>query len=85
MEEFSLLYPQNREFTLHKLTDEAINDLSIDFLLDNLTEIKNEREHIRSLMTQITDDPVVIQYRCDVFEDFLRFPKLRAVMEELEF
>lgn len=83
MEEFSLLYPQNREFTLHKLTDEAINDLSIDFLLDNLTEIKNEREHIRSLMTQITDDPVVIQYRCDVFEDFLRFPKLRAVMEEL--
>lgn len=83
MEKFSLLYPQNREFTLHKLTDEAINDLSIDFLLDNLTEIKNEREHIRSLMTQITDDPVVIQYRCDVFEDFLRFPKLRAVMEEL--
>ncbi len=83
MEEFSLLYPQNREFTLRKLTEEAINDLSIDFLLDNLTEIKNEREHIRSLMTQITDDPVVIQYRCDVFEDFLRFPKLRAVMEEL--
>lgn len=83
MEKFSLLYPQNREFTLHQLTDEAINDLSIDFLLDNLTEIKNEREHIRSLMTQITDDPVVIQYRCDVFEDFLRFPKLRAVMEEL--
>ena len=83
MEEFSLLYPQNREFTLHKLTDEAINDLSIDFLLDNLTDVKNEREHIHNLMTQVTDDPEVIRYRRDVFEDFLRFPKLRDAMEEL--
>ncbi len=81
--DFSLLYPQGREFTVNKLTDEAVNDLSIDFLLDNLTEKRNEREHIRNLMTQVTDDPVVIKYRCDVFEDFLRFPKLRSDMEEL--
>ena len=83
MEEFSLLYPQGKEYAVNRLTDESINDLSIDFLLDNLTEIKNEREHLRSLMTQVTDDPVVIRYRGDVFEDFLRFPKLRAAMEEL--
>ena len=81
--DFSLLYPQGREFMVNKLTDEAVNDLSIDFLLDNLTEKRNEREHIRNLMTQVTDDPVVIKYRCDVFEDFLRFPKLRSDMEEL--
>ncbi len=83
MQDFSLLYPQGREFTVKKLTAEAINDLSIDFLLDNLTDIRNEREHIFNLMTQVTDDPVVIKYRCDVFEDFLRFPELRAAMEEL--
>ncbi len=81
--EFSLLYPQNTEYTVNRLTDEAINDLSIDFLLDNLTEVRNEREHIYHLMTQVTDNPEVIKYRCDVFEDFLRFPKLRTAMEEL--
>ena len=81
--EFSLLYPQGREYTVNHLTDEAVNDLSIDFLLDNLTDKRSERDHLRSLMTRVTDDAEVIRYRCDVFEDFLRFPKLRAAMEEL--
>ncbi|MEE0953566.1 MAG: hypothetical protein U0L60_06120, partial [Ruminococcus sp.] len=83
MEEFSLLHPQGAAYTVHTLTDEAVNDLSIDFLLENLTEKRSERGHLRALMTQVTDDPDVIRYRCDVFEDFLRFPKLRTVMEEL--
>ncbi len=83
MEDFSLLYPQNADFTVHQLTDEAINDLSVDFLLDNLTDLRNERAHLKNLMTKITDDPEVIRYRCDVFEDFLRFPKLRGEMETL--
>lgn len=81
--EYSLLYPDNSERKYKTLTDESINDLSIDFLLDALTEKKNEREHMRKLMTCVTDDPDVIRYRCDVFEDFLRFPKLRTSMEDL--
>ena len=81
--EYSLLYPDNSERKYKTLTDESINDLSIDFLLDALTEKKNEREHMRKLMTCVTDDPNVIRYRCDVFEDFLRFPKLRTSMEDL--
>ncbi len=81
--EYSLLYPDNSERKYKTLTDESINDLSIDFLLDALTEKKNEREHMRKLMTCVTDDPNVISYRCDVFEDFLRFPKLRTSMEDL--
>lgn len=81
--EFSLLYPQNAEHQYKTLTEESINDLSIDFLLDALSNVKYEREHIRSLMIQVTDNPDVIRYRCDVFEDFLRFPRLREAMEEL--
>lgn len=81
--EFSLMYPQGREFHSNELTEEAINDLSIDFLLDNLTENRSERGHLRHLMSKITDDEAVIRYRRDVFEDFLRFPKLRTAMEEL--
>ena len=81
--EFSLMFPPNAEQTFHTLTDEAINDLSIDFIVEALTDVKNEREHIRTLLTHVTDDPEVIKYRRDVFEDFLRFPKLREAMEEL--
>lgn len=83
MEEFSLLHPPGAAYTVHTLTDEAVNDLSIDFLLENLTEKRSERGHLRALMMQVTDNPEVIRYRCDVFEDFLRFSKLRTVMEEL--
>lgn len=81
--EFSLLYPQGAEKSFKTLKDEAINDLSIDFIIDALSDVKYEREHIRNLMTQITDDPEIIRYRRDIFEDFLRFPKLRENMEEL--
>ena len=83
MQEFSLLFPQGKEYKVNQLTPEAVNDLSIDFLLDNLTDVRNEREHIRNLLTQVTDDEEVIRYRGGVFEDFLRFPKLRDAMEEL--
>ena len=83
MEDFSLLFPVGKEHKTNQLTAESINDLSIDFLLDNLTDHRNEREHMYNLMTQVTDDPEVIKWRCDVFEDFLRFPKLRSAMEDL--
>ncbi len=81
--EYSLMYPRNAERKSKTLTPESINDLSIDFILEALTEQKYEREHMRKIMISVTDDPEVIRYRCDVFEDFLRFPKLRSSMEEL--
>ena len=59
--EYSLLYPPNAEHTFQTLTDESINDLSIEFLLNALTKQKYEREHIFKLMTHITDDPEVIR------------------------
>lgn len=81
--EFSLLFPQNTEKKIKILTDESINDLSIDFIVEALTNIKYEREHIHYLMTTVTDDPDVIRYRCDVFDDFVRLPQLRETMKEL--
>ncbi len=81
--DFSLMYPQGAQRDNKTLTDEAVNDLSIDFIVDALTDKKSERELICSAMKKITDDPEVIRYRCDVFEDFLKFPKLRVAMIEL--
>ncbi len=83
LEKFSLLYPKNKEANYKTLTKEAINDLSIDYLCEALTSDAYERNSIKKVLINITDDEDVIRYRCDVFEDFLRFPKLRDDMTAL--
>lgn len=83
MEELSLLHPQGSKAKYHTLTKEAINDLSIDYLCEALTKEPYERNSIRQLIINITDDEEVIRYRCDVFDDFLRFPQLRADLTDL--
>ncbi len=83
LEKFSLLYPKNKEANYKTLTKESINDLSIDYLCEALTTDAYERNSIKKLLINITDDEEVIRYRCDVFEDFLRFPKLRDDMTAL--
>ena len=80
---FSLFYPEGKEHTAARLSEEAVNDLSIDFIADALTDVRYEREQIRNMMTRITGDEEVIRWRCDVFDDFLRLPELRQSMEEL--
>lgn len=83
MMEFSLLYPQNIDFNVKNLTDEAVNDLSIDFLCDALTEDNYEKNCIKNIMTEITDSKEVIEYRCGVFDDFYKFPELRNSLSKL--
>lgn len=83
MEELSLLHPQNSNAKYHMLTKEAINDLSIDFLCESLTKEPYERNSIKQLLINITDDEEVIKYRCDVFDDFLRYPQLRSDLTDL--
>ena len=76
-ESFSLLHPENSRAVYRRLTPEAINDLSVDFLCEALTSDSFERNNIKQLLTEITDDEAVVKYRCDIFEDFLNFPQLR--------
>ena len=80
---FSLFYPQDADRSFQTLTDEAVNDLSLEFLLDALTEVRAERPHLLSQMKKLSSDPAIIRYRRDIFEDFLRFPRLREAMAEL--
>ena len=80
---FSLLYPENAERSYHTLNDEAVNDLSLNFILDALTDRHTERPHLLGMMTKLPTDADTIRYRHEVFADFLRFPKLRDKMQEL--
>ncbi len=84
MENISLLFPKGMLDTpVRTLTDETINDLSINYLCAQLTRNAGEQNVIRNIMTQLCDVPEVIRYRCDIFEDVLRFPLLRQRISEL--
>ncbi len=76
-EDFSLFKPQGIEACYQTLNKEAINDLSVDFICNALTQDPYELNVIKGLLINITDNEEVIKYRCDVFEDFLNFPALR--------
>lgn len=83
MDNFSLFFPENSNRKENTLTEECINDLSIDFIIGNLTEDNYEKNILKTTMTHITDDKETILYRRDVFEDFLNFPELRDKLSEL--
>ncbi|MBQ4128533.1 MAG: hypothetical protein IJD68_02040 [Ruminococcus sp.] len=88
LKKFSLLFPQGKDVVCNNLNKEAINDLSIDFLCAALTDDAYELNSIKQLLVKVTDDEETIRYRCDVFEDFLNFPRLRsdltALLEKLK-
>ena len=83
MEIFSLLYPQDKEPSFSTLSAEAINDLSLEFICEHITDNEYEHNVIKKMMTKIVSDAEVIRYRCDIFHDILRFPKLRSRIREL--
>lgn len=82
-EDFSLFKPQGSEAVYRTLSKEAINDLSVDFICEALTKDPYELNIIKQLLINITDDEEVIKYRSDIFEDFLKFPKLRENLTAL--
>lgn len=82
-EDFSLFKPQGSSAVYRTLSKEAINDLSVDFLCEALTKDPYELNIIKELLINITDDEEVIKYRSDIFEDFLKFPKLRENLTAL--
>ena len=82
MAEISLMNPQNSKAVFKTLTKESINDLSLDFICKALTKSEYEQNVIMKIMTEITDDAETVKYRGDVFDDFLRFPKLRESLSE---
>ncbi len=83
MEELSLLCPPGEKPEYHLLPEETVHDLSLDALCGYLSESEAERNIIHRIMAHLTANPEVIRYRCDVFEDILKFPSLRERMQKL--
>lgn len=89
MAEISLLHPYDTEPEYKELPSETQNDLSIDFLCDALSKETYEKNILKKVMVNVTDDEKVIKYRGDIFEDLLNFPDLRVkvgeMLEQLEY
>ncbi|MBQ9461858.1 MAG: DNA mismatch repair protein [Clostridia bacterium] len=83
MPDFSLLYPQGVKPSGKTLSDDAVNDLSVEMICEKLTGELFEQNIIKNIMINIEKDPKVISYRRDVFDDLYRFPKLRERIKEL--
>ena len=83
LQNFSLLHPQHCDAKYATLNKEAINDLSIDYICEAVTEDSYELNSIKQLLIRITHSEEVIRYRLDVFEDFLNFPQLRSDLTSL--
>ena len=83
MQDFSLLYPQGVTPDCKTLSDEAINDLSLELICEKLADDTFEHNIIRNIMIKIERNPTVIKYRTDIFDDIIHFPKLRERIKEL--
>lgn len=65
------------------LPSETCNDLSLEYICEHLSGSEYEQNVIKKMMTKLESNPKIIQYRCDVFDDILKFPKLRDRIKEL--
>ena len=77
MSELSLLYPDSANRKCMQLTAEAVNDLSIDYIVESIATDAYEQNSIKTILSSLTCDIDTINYRADVFEDILNFPELR--------
>ena len=82
-EEISLLHPPGVDPKYQMLPEETVHDLSLEQICAELTKMEPERNLIRRTMMRISGDQQVIKYRCDIFEDILRYPALREELHAL--
>ena len=79
---YSLLYPDTSTST-HILSAVTMHDLGMDQICKKLSAKEAEQNYIQNVMAKIYADPVVTQYRCDIFEDILNQKKMRDDLMEI--
>ncbi|MBO4242936.1 MAG: DNA mismatch repair protein [Clostridiales bacterium] len=80
---FSLLYPGGRKYEFRKLEGSAFHDLGLDVICKEVTSDQKEQAIISDIISHLTADPDVTNYRQDVFEDLKDFPDIREKLEKL--
>lgn len=79
---FSLLAPKgNHEY--FTLSENTANDLSIDFILENMTSVSSEQNMLRKILMKMPISKSIIQYRQDIYKDLRNCPALCEDLYEI--
>ncbi len=79
----SILYPYGEEVSYKQLSSLSCHDLAMDVLCSNLAQAPKEDALIMNVLSKLTTDTRVAEYRQKVFVDILNLPDLRKKMMEL--
>lgn len=86
---YSILYPDFEGVEYKKLSETTCHDLALDMLIKNIADNSREYDLLMNVISGMTADPRVAEYRQKVFCDILKFPELRksmiALFDKFEF
>ena len=80
---YSILHPNLEGADYKRISTTACHDLALDLLCKNVGGNDRESGMIMDIISNMTADTSVAEYRRKVFCDILRFPKFRERMVEL--
>ena len=80
---FSLLFPRGTKVNFKKLEDSAFHDLGLDVITKEVTSEPKEQVIVSEILSNLTADPAVTNYRQDVFDDLKNLPDIREKISEL--
>ncbi|MGX8681629.1 MAG: MutS-related protein [Spirochaetales bacterium] len=85
----SIIFPNGSYDRCRTLSDITIHDLALDVICRSLSDKEKEQSLILGIMSKVTSDPEVVQFRLDVFEDIYKNPafreKMLEVLDKIEF
>ena len=79
----SILFPEIEGIQYKKLDDTTFHDLGLDAICKEITKESKELVIITDIISHLTSEPTVTNYRQDVFEDIKNIPELRKQLQEL--
>jgi len=80
---FSLLYPRGKTYEFTKIEDDAFHDLGLDVITKEVSSEPKEQSIIANILSHLSEDPDVTNYRQDVFDDLKNLPDIREKISEL--
>ena len=79
----SILFPDADNEKYRVLSEVTMHDLGFDQIVKEISRKEAEQNLILKILSKVSADPEVSNFRADVFEDILMYPDLRKRMTEL--
>ena len=79
----SLMQPAGATIKYRRLPEHVMHDLGLEEFCEALSSDPAQRRMITNMLSQITDDISVAEYRRQIFADILKLPELRNTLLEL--